>query len=105
MSNFETLWKELEAHVHDGPGELAPEKRKLSHVPHNAPNWAQKLVKKLHVSPAEIDDQDIYALKDQGWDDDQIFEFILSGSIAAARTRHHAAIKLLRGTKGDKNAA
>jgi alkylhydroperoxidase family enzyme len=98
---YPELWDELEERVHRGPGALKPHERAGAHDAANAPSVARGLVEKLHGDAASIEDADVAALSTLGWNEDQIFEFLVSGSVAAARTRLDAALTALHHSKRD----
>ena len=102
---YPELWAELESRVHRGAGALTPEQRAGAHHPSRAPKVTHSLVEKLHGRAATIDDTDVTALRALAWDDDQIFEFLVSGSLAAARTRLDAALIALNATALNAEAA
>ncbi len=94
---YEPLWEDLESAVHYGKGVLAPAERQRAWSADRAPKIARTLVEKLHARPAEIDDVDMAALAEAGWSEDQIFEFVVSGSVAAGRRTLDAGLAALRG--------
>ena len=87
----------MAAHVHTGPGELEPERRAWAHAPELAPAFAKALVTKLQGKAAEIVDEDVRGLADEGFSEDQIFEFLVSGSVHAGTQRLEAGLAALRG--------
>jgi len=92
---YDEHWSTLEECVHRGPGELTPEQRRGAWRPQDAPGFARDLVEKLHGRAAEIDDADVAALGDAGWSDDQVFEFLVSGAVAAGRHTVDAGLAAL----------
>ena len=98
---YAELWAELERRVHRGPGALSPQERAGAHDAATAPSVARGLVEKLHGRAASIEDADVAVLSTLDWNEDQIFEFLVSGSVAAARTRLDAALTALKDSKED----
>ena len=94
--SYDELWKNLEATVHDGPGELLPAERRGAWCVDEAPEVARALVEKLHARPAEIEDSDVAALVEAGWNEDRVFEFVVSGSVKAGRRTLEAGLAALR---------
>ncbi len=99
--SYRALWKALEASVHEGAGELPAEERRGAWNPESAPAVARPLVEKLQHRPAEIDDADVAALAEAGWSEDRIFEFVVSGAVAAGRRTLDAGLAALRDEGGD----
>jgi alkylhydroperoxidase family enzyme len=93
----EQRWQRMAAHVHNDAGELEPERRAWAHDPELAPEFAKTLVTKLQGKAAEIVDEDVRALADEGFSEDQIFEFLVSGSVHAGTRRLEAGLAALRG--------
>ncbi len=94
--SYDKHWGDLESAVHHGPGDLAPAERQRAWSADQAPKFARTLVEKLHARPAEIDDVDMAALAEAGWSEDQIFEFVVSGAVAAGRGTLDAGLAALR---------
>lgn len=94
--SYDKLWKDLESAVHNGPGELSPEQRQRARSADHAPEVARSLVEKLHARPAEIDDADVAALVEAGWSEDEVFELVVSGSVAAGRRTLDVGLAALR---------
>ena len=92
----EERWRRLVERVNEGPGELATEKRAWARDPASAPEYAQPLVRKLLGKAADIVDEDVRALEKNGFSEDQIFEFLVSGSVQAGAQRLRAGLRALR---------
>ena len=82
--------------VHEGPGELEPERRAWARDPAAAPEFARVLVEKLQGKAADIVDADVRALVEHGFSEDQVFEFLVSGAVHAGTRRLQAGLAALR---------
>ena len=89
-------WRRLVQLVNEGPGELAIEKRAWARDPDSAPEYAKPLAQKLLGKAADIVDEDVRSLEKNGFSEDQIFEFLVSGSVHAGTERLRAGLAALR---------
>ena len=87
---------DLERSVHRGPGALTGEQRRHAWDPADAPPFARALVTRLQGRAADIDDRDVAALVEAGWTEDQVFEFLVSGALAAGRRTLDVGLAALR---------
>ena len=97
VEGHEARWQALADQVARGPGELEPERRAWACDPHGAPEFARALVEKLQGRAADIEDADVRALLEAGFSEDQVFEFLVSGSVCAGTRRLERGMAALRG--------
>jgi hypothetical protein len=80
--------------VLEGPGVTEPSLRKSAAEGKNLPVELQPLVEKIHQHAYRVTDDDIARLKST-YDDDQLFEIIVSASLGASRQRLLAGLAAL----------
>ena len=80
--------------VIDGPGESDPAIRRAAAAGVGAPADLQSLVDKIHRHAYKVTDDDI-ALAQKNYNDDQMFEIVVSAALGASRNRLLAGLKAL----------
>ena len=80
--------------VLDGPGKSDPSLRHAAAAGTGVPEELKSLVEKIHRYPYKVTDEDIEALQGK-YNDDQLFELIVSAAIGASRQRLMAGLKAL----------
>lgn len=95
MSKYQPLITRLQQAVLGTAGTL-PQAARLA-VAHNqaVPPALQKFVGLVHQHAYKVTDEDITALHSAGYDDDQIFEAVISAAVGASRSRLDSALNLL----------
>jgi hypothetical protein len=86
----QVLWRVLE-----GPGETDPALRRAAAEGRGLPTDLQELVDKIHAHAYTVTDEDLARLQPK-YDDDQLFEIILSAALGASRMRLFAGLDALR---------
>ena len=80
--------------VLNGAGETDPELRTAAANGIGLPDELQPLIAKVHAHAYKVTDDDISRLKAK-YDDDRLFELIVSASLGASRKRLLAGLKAL----------
>jgi len=80
--------------VIDGPGESDPAIRRAAAAGVGAPADLQSLVDKIHRHAYKVTDDDI-ALAQKNYNDDQMFEIVVSAALGASRQRLLAGLNAL----------
>ncbi|HMC53711.1 MAG: hypothetical protein DMD35_17435 [Gemmatimonadetes bacterium] len=80
--------------VLDGPGETDPSLRHAAAEGVGVPDDLRALVEKIHRHAYRVTDEEIAALQAR-YDDDQLFELIVSAAVGASRRRLMAGLKAL----------
>ena len=87
--------KRLEETVLCGPGALDPLVRKIASVAGELPGVPGSYVKKVWERAHEITSEDINALRQIGYSEDQIFELTISAALGAGLVRLESALSAL----------
>ena len=87
--------KRLEKAVLFGPGVLDPAVRKVASVAGELPGVPGSYVKKVWQRAHEITSEDVAALRQIGYSEDQIFELTVSASMGAGLVRLESALSAL----------
>src|SRR5205814_180877 len=87
--------KRLEKAVLFGPGVLDPAVRKLASVAGELPGVPGSYVKKVWQRAHEITSEDVAALRQIGYSEDQIFELTVSAALGAGLARLQSALSAL----------
>lgn len=80
--------------VHEGDGETDPALRAAAAEGRGLPPDLQALVDKIHGGAYRVTDADIASLR-ATWDDDALFEIIVSAALGASRRRLEAGLRAL----------
>lgn len=94
---FAALMEELRAAVLDGPGTVEPRLRRMVAEGRDLPSALTTLVEKISKHAYRVTDEDIAALRDLGYSDDQIFEITISAALGASLKRLDAGFRALGG--------
>jgi hypothetical protein len=89
-----TLRDEVFRRAFDGPGESEPALRRAAAENVAVPSDLQQLVNKIHAHAYRVTDEDIARGLTQ-YDDDKLFEIIVSAALGASRTRLLAGLAAL----------
>ncbi len=93
---YESLFKQLEESILSGPGALDPAVRKAASRGEEIAGVLGLYVKKVTKHAYEIRDQDIAALCEAGYTEDQIFEATVSAALGAGIVRAESGLNALR---------
>ncbi len=93
---YESLFKQMEEAMLSGPGVLDPTVRKAASRGEEIAGVLGPYVKKVTQRAYEITDQDIAALGQAGYTEDQIFEATVSAALGAGIVRGEAGLNALR---------
>jgi hypothetical protein len=77
-----------------GPGETDPELRMSVAEQKNVPDELKQLIEKIHRNAYKVTDEDISRLQSR-YNDDQLFELVVSAAIGASRERLLAGLDAL----------
>jgi hypothetical protein len=80
--------------VLEGPGQSDPEIRKAAAAGVGVPDNLQPLVDKIHRHAYKVTDDDIASTQTH-YNDDQMFEVVVSAALGASRQRLMAGLKAL----------
>ncbi len=80
--------------VLEGPGQSDPAIRQAAAEGRGVPAELQSLVEKIHQHAYRVTDEDIARLKAK-YDDDQLFEIVVSAALGASRRRLFAGLRAL----------
>jgi alkylhydroperoxidase family enzyme len=80
--------------VFDGPGESDPALRRAAADGKGVPAELQTLVDKIHRHAYKVTDDDLARLR-ATYDDDQLFEIVVSAALGASRQRLLAGLSAL----------
>jgi alkylhydroperoxidase family enzyme len=84
--------------VLDGAGETEQALRHAAADRKDVPPDLQRLIDKIHDHPYKVTDEDLAKLQ-QTYDDDQLFEIIVSAALGASRKRLFAGLSALENTE------
>jgi hypothetical protein len=93
---YESMFKHLEETVLSGPGALDPAVRKAASREEEIAGVLGPYVKKVAKQAHKIRDQDIAALREAGYTEDQIFEATVSAALGAGIVRLESGLSALR---------
>ena len=82
--------------VLEGPGETEPALRKSVAENRGVPPDMKPLVDKIHAHAYKVTDDDVARLR-RTYDDDRLFELIVSSALGASRQRLVAGLRALEG--------
>jgi alkylhydroperoxidase family enzyme len=89
--------KQLQEAVLSGPGTLDPRVRKAASLAAELPPALAPYVQKVAKHAYKVTDEDITALYQAGYSDDQIFEVTVSTALGAGLVRLESGLSALRG--------
>jgi hypothetical protein len=89
-----TIRDDVFRQVFDGPGKSEPSIRQAAAENVAVPPDLQPLVDKIHADAYRVTDDDVARLRAQ-YDDDQLFEIIVSAALGASRERLLLALTAL----------
>lgn len=82
--------------VLDGPGETEPALRHAVAANSDVPTDLKILIDKIHAHAYRVTEHDISRLKEK-YDEDELFELIVSAALGASRKRLRAGLRALEG--------
>ena len=91
---FSEARQALIAQVQEQPGHTTPELRLSAFNGAGVSDALDSLVQKIHDHPYKVTDEDIAALRST-FDDDELFEVIVCGSLGGAEKRLQAGLRAL----------
>ena len=86
-TQFEDALGELFSHVVGGPGTLDTEVRLAVANGESAPTEFQTLTEKVHKHAYRVTDEDVQAVLDSGFHQEDVFEAVVSGAVGASVNR------------------
>jgi alkylhydroperoxidase family enzyme len=99
---FAELTNRLKQAVLFGPGDLDPNIRQAAATSGDVPELMKKYAEKVALHAYKVTDEDVEALLQAGYSEDQIFELTVSVALGAALSRRNAGLESLR--KGQSDA-
>jgi hypothetical protein len=87
-----SLFEQMRRRVLEGAGDLPPEVRSAVAARKNVPEALSLLVEKIHLHAYRVTDEDIAALRESGYSEDQLLELTLAAAVGAADERLRAAM-------------
>ena len=88
------LRDQILAQVLDGPGDTPPALRRAAAENSDGPPDLQPLVAKIHAHAYKVTDDDFARLR-SSYDDDKLFEVVVSAALGASRKRLDAGLRAL----------
>jgi len=98
---FAELTKRLQQAVLFGPGELDSSIRQAAATSGDVPGPMKKYAEKVALHAYKVTDEDVQALLQEGYSEDQIFELTVSVALGAALSRRNAGLESLRRGQSD----
>ncbi len=98
---FAELTKRLRQAVLFGPGDLDPKIRQAAATSGDVPEPMKRYAEKVALHAYKVTDEDVEALLQAGYSEDQIFELTVSVALGAALSRRNAGLDSLRRGQSD----
>jgi alkylhydroperoxidase family enzyme len=98
---FAELTNRLQQAVLFGPGDLDPNIRQAAATSGDVPEPMKRYAEKVALHAYKVTDEDVEALLQAGYSEDQIFELTVSVALGAALSRRNAGLESLRRGQSD----
>ncbi len=101
MTDIDRLHRDLIARAVDGDGKAPGELRRAAFELAGLGEPVRTLLEKVAHHAYRVTDQDVAAVRDAGFSEDQVFELVVCAAIGQATRQYESGLRALQAAEGD----